>query len=75
MSIYTFLIVAMLLAMAFEKRLMFHLSLIVMVWWMLREGLKNDDNVLLFMVVFMVASILLIEMAHWKKEKDKGMNS
>lgn len=70
MSIYTFLIVAMLLAMAFEKRFMFHLPLIVMVWWMLREGLKNGDNVLLVMVVFMVASIFLIEIARRNKRKE-----
>lgn len=75
MSVYTFLIVAMLLAMAFEKRFIFHLLLIVMAWLLLMDALKNDDNSLLVMIVSMVASIFLIEMAHWKKEKDKGMNS
>lgn len=75
MSVHTFLIVAMLLAMAFEKRFIFHLLLIVMAWLLLMDALRNDDTSLLVMIVSMVASILLIEMAHWKKEKDKGMNS
>lgn len=75
MSIYTLLIVVMLLAMAFEKRFIFRLLLILMAWLLLMDALKNGDNSLLVMIVSMVASILLIEMAHWKKEKDKGINS
>ena len=75
MSIYTLLIVAMLLAMAFEKRFIFRLLLILMAWLLLMDALKNDDTSLLVIIVSMVVTILLIEMAHWKKEKDKGINS
>lgn len=73
MSIYTFLIVGMLLAMAFERRFIFRLLLVVMAWLLLMDALKNDDTSLLVMIASMVASIFLIEMARWKKEKDKGM--
>ncbi|WP_321285070.1 hypothetical protein [Exiguobacterium profundum] len=62
MSIYTFLIVVMLLAMAFEKRFIFRLLLILMAWLLLMDALKNDDTSLLVMVVSMVVSILLIEL-------------
>jgi len=75
MSIYTFLIVVMLLAMAFEKRYIFRLLLILMAWLLLMDALKNDDTSLLVIIVSMVATIFLIEMVHWKKEKDKGVNS
>lgn len=71
MSIYTFLIVGMLLAMAFERRFIFHLSLIVMTWLLLMDALKNDDNYLLVMVMLMVTSISLIEATRWNNRKGR----
>ncbi|WP_161568796.1 hypothetical protein [Exiguobacterium sp. SH5S4] len=57
--------------MAFEKRFIFHLSLIVMTWLLLMDALKNDDNYLLVMVVLMVTSISLIEATRWNKRKGR----